>query len=211
MYVCGGEGLKACACCHLQALALALQNRISEVFQVDIHPGARIGRGVMLDHATMITIGETAIVEDDVSMLHRVSLCSNGTTCATSAWGTGGVGARTSSSSSAGGSGTGGGVGAGSSVPGDEDDEGQRQQRRHPHIKSGSLLGAGVVIMGPLVVGAGSKIGAGSVVFEDLPEGCVAVGRPAKVLRRGMNKELGAVLTPKLELMDQGYSFIYEI
>lgn len=46
---------------------------------VDIHPGARIGRGVMLDHATGIVIGETCVVGDNVSMLHHVSLGGSGT------------------------------------------------------------------------------------------------------------------------------------
>lgn len=59
-------------------LALHLQNRISEVFTVDIHPAAQIGRGVLMDHATSIVIGETAVVEDDVSMLHEVTLGGTG-------------------------------------------------------------------------------------------------------------------------------------
>ncbi len=61
-----------------EALALYLQNRISEVFAVDIHPGARIGKGVMFDHATSVVIGETAVVEDDFSMLHEVTLGGTG-------------------------------------------------------------------------------------------------------------------------------------
>lgn len=60
------------------ALALWLQSRISEVFAVDIHPGARIGRGVMFDHATSVVIGETAVIEDDFSMLHEVTLGGTG-------------------------------------------------------------------------------------------------------------------------------------
>ena len=60
------------------SLALALQSRMSEVFQVDIHPAAVVGKGVMLDHATGIVIGETAVVEDDVSMLHGVTLGGTG-------------------------------------------------------------------------------------------------------------------------------------
>ncbi|MBO3130538.1 serine O-acetyltransferase [Dermatophilus congolensis] len=60
------------------AFALYLQNRISEVFAVDIHPGARIGKGVMFDHATSVVIGETAVVEDDFSMLHEVTLGGTG-------------------------------------------------------------------------------------------------------------------------------------
>src|SRR5881394_728404 len=61
-----------------QALALFFQSRISELFDVDIHPAARLGRGIMMDHATGIVIGETAVVEDDVSMLHGVTLGGTG-------------------------------------------------------------------------------------------------------------------------------------
>ena len=55
-------------------LALFLQNRISSVFDVDIHPAARIGRGIMIDHATGVVIGETAVIGDNVSLLHSVTL-----------------------------------------------------------------------------------------------------------------------------------------
>lgn len=59
-------------------LAFHLQSRISELFQVDIHPAAVIGHGVFIDHATGIVIGETARVGDDVSMLHNVTLGGTG-------------------------------------------------------------------------------------------------------------------------------------
>ncbi len=59
-------------------LALFFQSRISELFDVDIHPAARLGRGIMIDHATGVVIGETAVVEDDVSMLHGVTLGGTG-------------------------------------------------------------------------------------------------------------------------------------
>ncbi len=59
-------------------LALYLQNRCSEVFGVDIHPAARIGSGILVDHATGLVIGETAVVGDNVSMLHEVTLGGTG-------------------------------------------------------------------------------------------------------------------------------------
>lgn len=59
-------------------LALFLQNRISSVFAVDIHPAARIGKGIMFDHATGIVIGETAVVEDNVSIMQAVTLGGTG-------------------------------------------------------------------------------------------------------------------------------------
>ena len=67
-----------CCTTERRALALYLQSRISEVFAVDIHPGARIGKGILFDHATSVVIGETAVVEDDFSMLHEVTLGGTG-------------------------------------------------------------------------------------------------------------------------------------
>lgn len=61
-----------------RALATYLQNQISVVFGVDIHPAARIGKGIMLDHATSIVVGETAVVEDNVSILQSVTLGGTG-------------------------------------------------------------------------------------------------------------------------------------
>ncbi|MBY0565935.1 MAG: serine O-acetyltransferase [Hyphomonadaceae bacterium] len=61
-----------------EILAYHLQSRVSELFAVDIHPAARIGAGVFVDHAHGIVIGETAVVEDDVSMLHSVTLGGSG-------------------------------------------------------------------------------------------------------------------------------------
>jgi serine O-acetyltransferase len=58
--------------------AYHLQSRSSSVFQCDIHPAARIGRGIFLDHATGLVVGETAVIEDDVSMLHGVTLGGTG-------------------------------------------------------------------------------------------------------------------------------------
>lgn len=59
-------------------LASFIQMRTSEVFGVDIHPCARMGRGIMIDHAHSVVIGETAVVGDDVSMLHSVTLGGTG-------------------------------------------------------------------------------------------------------------------------------------
>lgn len=59
-------------------LALFLQNRISETCAVDIHPAAKIGRSIMLDHGTGFVVGETAVIGDDVSILHAVTLGGSG-------------------------------------------------------------------------------------------------------------------------------------
>jgi serine O-acetyltransferase len=59
-------------------MAYLIQMRTSEVFGVDIHPGARMGNGIMIDHAHSIVIGETAVVGNNVSMLHSVTLGGTG-------------------------------------------------------------------------------------------------------------------------------------
>ena len=117
-----------------KALALYLQSRISEVFAVDIHPGARIGKGILFDHATSVVIGETAVIDDDFSMLHEVTL---------------------------GGTGKEGGD-------------------RHPKVRRGVMIGAGAKVLGNIVIGEGAKIGAGSVVLDDVPPHCTVAGVPAR-------------------------------
>lgn len=61
-----------------QDFALYLQSRSSEIFQTDIHPAARVGRGIFLDHATGLVVGSTAVIEDNVSMLQDVTLGGTG-------------------------------------------------------------------------------------------------------------------------------------
>lgn len=122
-------------------LALYFQSLASEVFAVDIHPAARIGCGVLLDHATSFVVGETAIIEDNVSILHEVTL--------------GGSGKQT----------------------GD----------RHPIVRSGVLLGAGAKILGRVEIGEGAKVGAGSVVLNDVAPHTTVAGVPAQVV--GVSRE----------------------
>lgn len=80
----GFQALQAYRLSHLlwqqgrMMLALALQGRMARCFAVDIHPAARLGSGIMIDHAHGIVIGETAVVENDVSMLHSVTLGGTG-------------------------------------------------------------------------------------------------------------------------------------
>ncbi|MBE8220752.1 MAG: serine O-acetyltransferase, partial [Alphaproteobacteria bacterium] len=61
-----------------RGMALYIQNRASEVFQADIHPAAQIGKAMFIDHATGVVIGETAVVGDEVSILHNVTLGGSG-------------------------------------------------------------------------------------------------------------------------------------
>ena len=119
-----------------RTLAQFFQNQISVTLGVDLHPAARIGSGIMLDPATGIVIGETAVVEDDVSILHSVTLGGTGKT---------------------------GG-------------------HRHPLIRRGVLLSAGCKIIGNIEVGVNAKVGAGSVVLNDVPPNVTVAGIPAKVV-----------------------------
>ena len=59
-------------------LAYFVQMRVSEVFGVDVHPGAVLGKGILMDHAHSIVVGETAVISDNVSMLHSVTLGGTG-------------------------------------------------------------------------------------------------------------------------------------
>ena len=107
------------------------------VSNVDIHPGATIGRRFFIDHGACVVIGETAQVGDDVTLYHGVTL---------------------------------GGV---SWSPG----------KRHPTLGDGVLVGAGAKILGPITIGAGARVGANSVVVEDVPPGLTVVGIPGKLVR----------------------------
>ncbi len=116
--------------------ALLLQSLVSEVFTVDIHPAARFGSGILIDHATGFVAGETAVVEDDVSILHEVTL---------------------------------GGTG-------------KERGDRHPKVRRGVLIGAGAKILGNIEIGECAKVGAGSVVLDNVPAHASVAGVPAKII-----------------------------
>jgi serine O-acetyltransferase len=118
--------------------AYYLQSRSSAVFQTDIHPAVPMGRGIFLDHATGLVIGETAVIEDDVSILQDVTL------------------------------------------------GGRRTEKgdRHPKIRRGVLIGAGAKVLGNIEIGAGSIVGASSVVTRPVAPGLTVAGVPAKVVGR---------------------------
>lgn len=105
----------------------------------DIHPGAQFGRGIFIDHAHGVVIGETAIIGNNVTLLHQVTL--------------GGTGKHTG--------------------------------KRHPTIQDGVLLSAGCKVLGNIVVGRNSKIGAGSVVVHAVPPESTVVGVPGRVVAAG--------------------------
>jgi serine O-acetyltransferase len=121
-----------------QSMALFFQNKMSAEFAVDIHPGATIGQGIMLDHATGVVIGETAVVGNNVSILQSVTL---------------------------------GGTG-------------KEQGDRHPKVGDGVLISAGAKILGNIRIGEGAKVGAGSVVLQEVPPHTTVAGVPAKVVGR---------------------------
>jgi len=104
--------------------------------QIDIHPGATIGRRLFIDHGCGVVIGETAEVGDDVTLYHGVTL---------------------------------GGV---SWNPG----------KRHPTLRDGVVIGAGAKILGPITIGKNARVGANSVVIQDVPDGMTVVGLPGRVV-----------------------------
>jgi serine O-acetyltransferase len=104
---------------------------------VDIHPGATIGQGFFIDHGAGVVIGETAVIGDDVTMYHGVTL--GGTS-----WNKG---------------------------------------RRHPTLGNGVLVGTGAKILGAITVGQGARVGANSVVVDNVPDHCTVVGIPGRIVR----------------------------
>jgi len=106
---------------------------------IDIHPGATIGRRVIMDHGSGIVIGETAVVHDDVLIYQGVTL-------------------------------------GGTSL---------ERSKRHPTIESHCVLGSGAKILGNIVVGEGSRVGANSVVVKSVPPASTIVGVPGRIVQTG--------------------------
>ncbi|HZU60879.1 MAG TPA: serine O-acetyltransferase [Solirubrobacteraceae bacterium] len=104
---------------------------------IEIHPAARIGPGLFIDHGMGVVIGETADIGQDVTLYQGVTL--------------GGTGFVTG--------------------------------KRHPTVQDNVTIGAGATLLGPITVGHGSKIGAGSVVIHDVPPHCTVVGNPGHPVR----------------------------
>ncbi|MFZ1109016.1 MAG: serine O-acetyltransferase [Rhodomicrobium sp.] len=147
-----------------QDLALYLQSRSSEIFQADIHPGARIGKGIFLDHATGFVAGETVLIEDNVSILQGVTLGGTGT----------------------------------------------EKVDRHPKIRTGVLLGASAHLIGPIEIGAYSKIAPCSFVAESVPPGCTAIGVPAHIIEGAGSSNPAETMNQQLEQETFGH-FHYTI
>lgn len=105
---------------------------------IEIHPGAKIGKGVFIDHGAGVVIGETAEIGNNVVLYQGVTL-----------------------------GGTGKDIG-----------------KRHPTIEDDVMISSGAKVLGPLTVGKGSKIGAGSVVLKSVPPYCTVVGVPGRVVKQ---------------------------
>lgn len=104
---------------------------------IDIHPGAVIGRRFFIDHGAGVVIGETAVLGDDVTLYHGVTL--GGTS-----W---------------------------------------HQGRRHPCLGNGVLIGAGAKILGAISLGDNVRVGANSVVVDNIPANQSVVGMPARIVQ----------------------------
>jgi serine O-acetyltransferase len=109
---------------------------------IEIHPAAKIGKGVFIDHGSGVVIGETTEVGDNVTIYQGVTL---------------------------------GGPGK---------DKG----KRHPTIHSNVMISSGAKVLGPIVIGENSKIGANAVVLKDVPPNSTVVGIPGKVVKIGNEK-----------------------
>lgn len=105
---------------------------------IEIHPGARIGKGLFIDHGNGVIIGETAIVGDNVTLYQGVTL---------------------------------GGTG-------------KEHGKRHPTLCNNVMVSAGAKVLGSFTIGENSKIGAGSVVLEEVPPNSTVVGVPGRVVKR---------------------------
>ena len=108
---------------------------------IEIHPGAKIGKNLFIDHGMGVVIGETSEIGDNVTIYHMVTL--------------GGISPSINSND-------------------------QRQTKRHPTLMDNVVVGSGAQILGPVVIGKNSKIGANAVVTKDVPENAVMIGIPAK-------------------------------
>ena len=108
---------------------------------IEIHPKAKIGKNLFIDHGMGVVIGETSEIGDNVTIYHMVTL--------------GGISPSINS-----------------------DD--QRHIKRHPTLMDNVVVGSGAQILGPIVIGKNSKIGANAVVTKDVPENAVMIGIPAK-------------------------------
>lgn len=118
-------------------LARIVSQRARKKTGIEIHPAAKIGKGIFIDHGSGVVIGETTEIGDNVTIYQGVTL---------------------------------GGTG-------------KISGKRHPTIKDNVMISAGAKVLGPVVIGENSKIGAGSVVLIDVPPYSTVVGVPGRVVK----------------------------
>jgi serine O-acetyltransferase len=121
---------------RLYFFARAVSELSRSMTGIEIHPGAKLGRRLVIDHGMGIVIGETAEVGDDCIIFHGVTL------------------------------------GGAKFTP----------EKRHPTVGNGVLIGTGAKVLGPILLGDGSRVGANAVVTRDVAAGVTGVGNPAKPL-----------------------------
>ena len=123
---------------HNYKLVARIVSQIAKFFTgIEIHPGAKIGSGVFIDHGEGVVIGETAEIGNNVVIYQGVTL---------------------------------GGTGK---------DKG----KRHPTIEDNVMISAGAKVLGPFTVGKNAKIGAGSIVLDEVPANATVVGVPGRVVK----------------------------
>lgn len=120
--------------CYFIARAISQWNRFFT--QIEIHPGATIGRRFFIDHGAGVVIGETSEIGDDVLIYQGVVL--GGTTL--------------------------------------------EKKKRHPTIKNNVVIGSRAIVLGPITIGEGARIGSGSVVIKTVPPGSTVVGVPGRIV-----------------------------
>jgi serine O-acetyltransferase len=123
---------------------------------IEIHPAAKLGPGLFIDHGMGVVIGETAEVGTNCTLLQGVTLGGTST----------------------------------------------RREKRHPTLGDGVVVGAGAKILGAFTIGAGSRIGAGSVVVREVPENSVVVGVPGRVTFRNGQRVPGGIDMNQADLPD---------
>lgn len=118
--------------------ARRISQRTAKKTGIEIHPGAKIGKGLFIDHGHGVVIGETAIIGDNVTLYQGVTL---------------------------------GGTG-------------KEKGKRHPTVCDNVMISAGAKVLGSFTIGENSKIGAGSVVLEEVPPNCTVVGVPGRIVKQ---------------------------
>ena len=123
-------------------LVARIISQLSRFFTgIEIHPKAKIGKNLFIDHGMGVVIGETSEISDNVTIYHNVTL--------------------------------------GGTSPSINTNE-QRNSKRHPTLEENVVVGSGAQILGPVVIGKNSLIGANAVVTKDVPEKSIMAGNPAK-------------------------------